>query len=421
MTLFQLMIMSTFDLVGYITISKKLLKNRNGNKWFYGLCILVFSFIGASFTRYIPQEYSMFINAALVIYMFRLLYKRRVSETIYLYILSVIIILCVQLSVIILLETLSNGIEYIFFHGIIAQSIAILLVMIVSVSLPIHLMFQFIIKNNKVFKLLIFNLFVLLITILFYWHVDISSMIKNIISLTFFSTGAIFVNFILLKNGLKNQYEEQQLQVYEKYLPVIDELIKELRARQHEFDNHIQALKMITVTSTNYEDIMHSMKKYTHELEIKNDLGDLIKLNNKVLAGFLYNKRKLAKKLGVDFEIIIEDYAFIAKLKNFELVEVVGNLINNAFETGIDNNVVKLILSKEKDMYVIEIRNKHPYLNRDKINTIFKKGFSTKPYIDRGYGLYNLKKIVNRYNGEIEVLNEEYDGENYLVFRVLVN
>ncbi len=78
-------------------------------------------------------------------------------------------------------------------------------------------------------------------------------------------------------------------------------------------------------------------------------------------------------------------------------MEIVGNLIDNAFETGgIENNIVILKLKKEKDMNVIEIRNKHPYLNVESINKIFNKGYSTKSSNKRGYGLYNTKEIVKK-------------------------
>ena len=100
-------------------------------------------------------------------------------------------------------------------------------------------------------------------------------------------------------------------------------------------------------------------------------------------------------------------------------MEFIGNLVNNAFETGIDNNSVVIRLSQEKSMNIIEIRNKHPYFKREVIDRIFNMGFSTKSHVGRGYGLYNVGKIIKKYGGETEVFNEEYSGENYLVFKIL--
>ena len=124
--------------------------------------------------------------------------------------------------------------------------------------------------------------------------------------------------------------------------------------------------------------------------------------------------------MGINFEIEINDYGFSTRLLDYELVEVIGNLIDNAFETGVEDNVVKLVLSKNQDMDIIKVKNKHPYLGYETINTMFKKGFSTKTSKSRGYGLYNVKEIVNKYKEEVSVSNEKYDNENYVVFRITI-
>ncbi|MBU5438868.1 GHKL domain-containing protein [Tissierella sp. MSJ-40] len=419
MRLIELIIMAMFDVVGYIIISKRLINHNKLNKLLCGICILVFSIIIGINGGYISAWRNFFIGGILICCINYLLYKIEIIEIIYVYILSTIIVISTQLLSIVLLEFLIGKVEYTFTYGMVSQIISLIIITFISEYIPIHLMFRFISKNNKVFKLLILNLLVLLVSILSYWYMDIDGILENIISMAVLSIGVILVNFVLLKNGLRNEFEEQQLQIYEKYLPVIDELINELRTRQHEFDNHIQALKMLTITSTDYESIISSMKSYINDLEISNDLRDLVKLDNKILAGFLYSKISNAKKLGIKFRIIIEDYQFKLDLMDYELIEIMGNLINNAFETKVEDNSVILILSKEKDMNVIELRNKHPYLKRESIDNIFSMGFSTKSHAGRGYGLYNIKEIVKKYNGKIEILNELYYGENHIVFRIL--
>lgn len=48
------------------------------------------------------------------------------------------------------------------------------------------------------------------------------------------------------------------------------------------------------------------------------------------------------------------------------------------------------------------------------ITDIFHKGFTTKKGDGHGYGLYNVKKIVQKYKGKIEVLIEDED----VIFRI---
>ncbi len=48
----------------------------------------------------------------------------------------------------------------------------------ISIYIPINLIFEYTIKDNKVFKGLILNLFILLFSILLYWYIDIEGILK---------------------------------------------------------------------------------------------------------------------------------------------------------------------------------------------------------------------------------------------------
>ena len=54
------------------------------------------------------------------------------------------------------------------------------------------------------------------------------------------------------------------------------------------------------------------------------------------------------------------------------------------------------------EKYRIEVRNNISGLDikNEDVEKFFKKGFSSKG-INRGYGLYNVKKIINKHNGSI--------------------
>lgn len=420
MTLIQRILMGAFDITFYIIISRKLLEHKNLNKKVCALYVLFLSLITAIVGGSLKEQYDFIITSMIVLIMTYNLYKRDILETIYLYVLSLVIIIFIQFFTVFLLEIFTGRVNFSFFFGMVSQSMSLFMVLLISKYLPINLIFLFTIKNNKTIKILTLNLLCLSISILFYWYIDMDGILRNIISMLVLFIGIIFVNFVLFKKGLSEEYMERQLQVYEKYLPIIDQLIEELRKQQHEYDNHIQALKMLTTVNTDYESIIKSMLKYTDQLEIKNDLGKLIKLDNKVLAGIIYSKQKLAEKKDIHFEIVINDYNFSTRLLDYELVEVIGNLINNAFETEVEDNTVKLILSKNQDMDIIEVRNKYPYLRYEVINNMFKKGFSTKEGKSRGYGLHNIKEIIEKHKGEITVSNEKYANDNYVAIKIII-
>lgn len=53
--------------------------------------------------------------------------------------------------------------------------------------------------------------------------------------------------------------------------------------------------------------------------------------------------------------------------------------------------------------------------------TLFRKGFTTKSSREgRGFGLYNILRITERYHGKILTRNEQVSEENYVVFGVLL-
>lgn len=419
MGLVGLFIMAIFDFISFIIISRKIIGVAREDSRKIILFIIVNSMLMALSREYLPSKYSIIVSLTLTMFIIFMIYRKEIRETIYISIICIIIATLTQFLVLIMLQLSGKSIEINFVNGIIAQTIGLSIIILLSKYVNLNYLYTYILIDNKVFKYIILNAFVILVAIVLYWNIDIDGILKNIVSFAIVSLGIVYVNFVLIKNGLKNEYEQQQLQIYEKYIPVINELIGELQIKQHEFDNHIQALSMIMMTSTDYESITRNMKTYINDIE-EDGLGYLIKLDNKVLVGFLYSSIKKAKEIGIQFEVLIEEYIFKTKLKNYELIEIVGNLINNAFETGVSNNVVIFKLNKEKDMNAIEIKNKHSYLKDEMIKKMFNKGFSTKSIDGRGYGLYNVKEIVKKYGGKIEILNETFNKENYVVIKVLL-
>lgn len=421
MNLVELIIMAMFDIIGYIILSKKILNRDELDISKVSITVILFSVVMGSMKWHsISDMRVMVVSLVLIFVTIYYIYGEGLLKSIYMYIITTATILLIQFSLISILEILSSNVQYNFNSGLFAQVIFLLVTVLISKYLPLNIIFDFFVTNNRVFKYLLLNIFFVLLVLWFYWLADMDQILRNIISLLILSLGIIYINLVFLRSGLINKHEEQQRKIYEQYLPVIDELMDKLRAKQHEFDNHIQALNMLTVTSTDYDSIINSMQNYIQELETDNYIKNLSKLENKILAGFIYSKIKKAHELGVSIKIEIENYIFDVNMKDYELIEVLGNLLDNALETGVEDNRVILKLTKKEDMNLIQLSNKHPYLKKDIVNKMFKEGISTKSN-SRGYGLHNVKQIVQKYNGETQVYNHEIDGENFVVFNIILS
>ena len=426
MSIIETAIMSLFDLLGVLIISNKIANDKfnfikKGKKLSFVLIICILSLIMGLMQKTDFDKYSYIYGAIVTIFFIYLLYKKNFIETVYIYIICTIIILIVQFLVLAVLVALFDIEEVLTFRGgILAQSLIVPSFLLINKYISLNYLLEYINKKNRVFTGLMLSMFIILTSFLVYRYITMEGLLKDILIIAILTIGLLFVNLVVVKNGLRNEYEEKMLDTYKKYFPVINELMKELRSKQHEFDNHIQAINMITITSTDYDSIANSMKNYINDLEIDSEFNKLIKLDNKILAGFLYQKTKKAKEYDIDFQIEIQDYELKTNLKDYELIEVIGNLIDNAFETEVKNNKVILSLEKEKSMSAIEIKNLHPYIDVNTFSKFFNQGYSTKLNKGHGNGLTNIKKIISKNHGLISVQNQSLDGSNYIVFKVLL-
>lgn len=426
MSIIETAIMSLFDLFGVLIISNKIANDKfnfikKGKKLNFFLIICILPLIMGLMQKTDLDKYSYIYGAIVTIFFIYLLYKKNFIETVYIYIICTIIILIVQFLVLAVLVALFDIEEVLTFRGgILAQSLIVPSFLLINKYISLNYLLEYINKKNRVFTGLMLSMFIILTSFLVYRYITMEGLLKDILIIAILTIGLLFVNLVVVKNGLRNEYEEKMLDTYKKYFPVINELMKELRSKQHEFDNHIQAINMITITSTDYDSIANSMKNYINDLEIDSEFNKLIKLDNKILAGFLYQKTKKAKEYDIDFQIEIQDYELRTDLKDYELIEVIGNLIDNAFETEVKNNKVILSLEKEKSMSAIEIKNLHPYIDVNTFSKFFNQGYSTKLNKGHGNGLTNIKKIISKNHGLISVQNQSLDGSNYIVFKVLL-
>jgi len=102
----------------------------------------------------------------------------------------------------------------------------------------------------------------------------------------------IFGFFDWTRNYAALRRQEQELKIYKLYIKPMEELTKDIRARQHEFDNHMNAILNMHVTIDNYNELVKAQSAYCKQI-----YGDksrcnpaLLRISDKILAGFLYSK-----------------------------------------------------------------------------------------------------------------------------------
>lgn len=226
------------------------------------------------------------------------------------------------------------------------------------------------------------------------------------------------------RNYILIQQKETELKLYQLYIQPLEELVKEIRAKQHEFDNHINAILNMHLTVDNYEELVARQSEYITETA-KDDESrmylPLLKISDKVLAGFLYSKIVRAPSY-VKTEVEVKNLEIISGISEHHLIEIVGTLVDNAYEACTEElNRVILELDSEYDKMIFVVKNRMRNVKLEDIGKFFEKGYSTKSDDGkRGLGLYNAKILTERYGGEITVSTDFIDKRNYICLKVVV-
>lgn len=246
----------------------------------------------------------------------------------------------------------------------------------------------------------------------------------------------IFIMFLLMavvviwgladwrKNYLLIQQKESELKLYQHYIQPLEELVKEIRAKQHEFDNHMNAILNMHLTVNNYEELVERQSAYITEVAKDDDSRKylpLLRISDKVLAGFLYSKIVRAPSY-VHTEMVVKNLEIISGISEHHLIEIVGTLVDNAYEACTKElNHVIMELDSEGDRLIFLIKNQSDGIKMNHINRFFEKGYSTKSNDGKhGLGLYNAKMLTQKYKGDIFVSIDHIDEKEYLCMKVVV-
>lgn len=152
---------------------------------------------------------------------------------------------------------------------------------------------------------------------------------------------------------------------------------------------------------------------------------DLLKINLSVVAGFVYSKITEAQKDQKDQKELVVQVAsrdLKSRMPEYELIRIIGILIDNALESTTPFGTAYLYLDSRQNQIEIRTRNKGSVKTNEFRQNMFSPGYTTKTG-DRhghGYGLYNLKKLTDKYNGKIYLDTVNTDQGDYIQFDVIV-
>ena len=215
--------------------------------------------------------------------------------------------------------------------------------------------------------------------------------------------------------------QEEELKIYKLYIKPLEELTKNIRMRQHEFDNHMNAILNMHVTMNNYDELVKAQSAYGKEIYEENSRCNiaLLRISDKILAGFLYSKI-ISAPAYIHFDVQVLNQEILSQVSEHTLIEIMGTLVDNAIEACTEEkNEIEMVLDDKGDKLVFRIRNQVNNLKMSDISHFFERGFTTKENKEgHGLGLYQANLLAQRFGGEITVSLEQEEKVQKISFQV---
>ncbi|WP_144460827.1 ATP-binding protein [Siminovitchia fortis] len=212
---------------------------------------------------------------------------------------------------------------------------------------------------------------------------------------------------------------KDEIDVLAKELTQVHQYADTLRSQAHEYSNKLstiagliqigktgEALDLIQTEAHDYENLVHFiMDRIPHPL----------------IAGIILGKYNRAQELKISFSIHRESslHSFFGNdSKGEKLVTILGNLIDNAFEAvqNTSRKTVELFITDIGEDIIFEIMDSGPGIPRGKEERIFEKGYTTKCEMNRGFGLFLVKRALDQLNGYLTIDSEEGKGTTFTAF-----
>lgn len=224
-----------------------------------------------------------------------------------------------------------------------------------------------------------------------------------------------------IKYKEKSDETEYKLRIYEMYQASYESLILEIRMRQHEFQNHLNAIYNQHFLYKDYKSLVEHQRSYCETLMTENKFSKLLKIEESAVVGFLYGKIMEAEKHGIEVEFEIFSDKILEGIPEYKVVEIIGNLFGNAIDAvmELEDKRIYFKIYKDEGYNVFAIENTSSNIQQREIIKFFNKGYSKKGN-NRGIGLYSIKKMSKQFNFLIEFGTKNRINLNWLYFKIKI-
>jgi len=278
-------------------------------------------------------------------------------------------------------------------------------------------------KDRTIFNIIIpLGLAFLLVSLLVLSSLNLHNLISSPLSLSepvlFAMIIMLFITIPVLLILTKNIYllskQQKTLEIQDFYIEHLSELVRAIRVQRHDFVNHMQVVYALMKTGK-FDKAIEYIADLSHDIQIT---GAMLSVDIPELSALLLAKTDLARKKEILFKITVESDLKGLEIKPLELIMVVANLLDNAFEAvetlPEENRIVVLKITETAEYYCLQVKNPG-YIPEEIKMRIFEMGYSTKEGKERGTGLAAVKAVVEKNGGKITLQCSRDQGVTFTV------
>ena len=299
---------------------------------------------------------------------------------------------------------------------------ALCLIVVLEFTPLFGLIHQLVQRSDFTVLIVSANIAVLLMAVLSILSFDVDRILSNLWVIIILILAVLLLDSILLFLHQRRTQEQKRIHMIEQYVPIVEELISQVRARQHEFNNRMMAIEAAVASADTIEEARKEVSRLSQEaLESVLMIRELLSCDSKMIAGMLFGKIKQAEAANHHIELSLHGLFKKTVTPETEWIEAIGILLDNAIEASPKGSTIFLSSKKQGDFLELTVSNPAPPLSNTEFMALFGKGVTTKASRDgHGFGLYNILRMTERYHGKILTRNESILNENYVVFGILM-
>jgi len=272
-----------------------------------------------------------------------------------------------------------------------SRAAALCLIVVLEFTPLFGLIHQLVQRSDFTILIVSTNIAVLLMTVLSILSFDVDRLLANLWIINILILAVLLLDSILLFLHQRRIQEQKRIHMIEQYVPIVEELISQVRARQHEFNNRMMAIEAAVTSADTIEEARKEVTALTGSIGISLNDRELLSCDSKMIAGMLFGKIKQAEAANHHIELSLHGLFKKTVTPETEWIEVIGILLDNAIEASPKGSTIFLSSKKQGDFLELTVSNPAPPLSNTEFMALFGKGVTTKTNRDgHGFGLYTV-------------------------------